>query len=385
MNIRNWLFLGILGAFAYGCSSDTPSGKEDNGKEKEEEKIPDNLETYHYELPVIFHVLYKDKNDKTQYLSASRLKEIIEKVNKVYANTNGSVDMNLEFKLATTDENGKELATPGVEYVAWPETYPIDCMEFMSNDENKYTKYIWEPTKYINIMMYNFESEDGETTTLGISQFPYTPEGEHHLVGTLNGVRDNVSYTKAQLMYAYCVSINSLFINEESTATAYNQNDIVATLTHELGHFLGLRHVFSEKDVEVEEENADGTTSKGTTTDTDSCEDTDYCEDTPSYNKTEYDNYTDYVFTNFYKSAADGKKVYNMLITRKSCTGEEFTSTNVMDYAFSKNDAFTPNQRDRVRQVLMYAALMPGYKYKVSSRTGEVPTGKVKLPIRPMR
>lgn len=48
------------------------------------------------------------------------------------------------------------------------------------------------------------------------------------------------------------------------------------TLAHELGHYLGLHHVFAE------EKNDKGYTS------IDDCQDTDYCEDTPSYNILEY-------------------------------------------------------------------------------------------------
>lgn len=40
-----------------------------------------NPETYHYKLPVIFHVLYHDKNDKNQYVEVGRLSEILKRVN----------------------------------------------------------------------------------------------------------------------------------------------------------------------------------------------------------------------------------------------------------------------------------------------------------------
>ena len=94
---------------------------------------------------------------------------------------------------------------------------------------------------------------------------PFTVKGANSLAG-LSEI--NVSHLELEnLSFPYCVSINSLFINEESTGNTYNTADITVTLAHELGHYLGLHHVFSE----TENKN--------------SCEDTDYCADTPTYNK----------------------------------------------------------------------------------------------------
>ena len=119
---------------------------------------------YHYNLPVIFHVLYKDKNNPLQYVKQDRLAKILDTVNKLYKDKTKSVDMNLTFTLATTDEDGKPLSTPGVEYVSWEESYPIDCDAFMNDETEKYVKYIWEPRYYINVMVYNEQYHTGNCT-----------------------------------------------------------------------------------------------------------------------------------------------------------------------------------------------------------------------------
>lgn len=80
---------------------------------------------HHYKLPVIFHVLYKDKNDNKQYVKEGRLAEILASVNKLFQDKVNSVDMNLEFTLATIDPSGKTLPEPGVERIPW-ETVSID-------------------------------------------------------------------------------------------------------------------------------------------------------------------------------------------------------------------------------------------------------------------
>ena len=41
-------------------------------------------ESYHYELPIIFHVLYKNSSDPKQYISPDRLTDILKTVNKLY-------------------------------------------------------------------------------------------------------------------------------------------------------------------------------------------------------------------------------------------------------------------------------------------------------------
>ena len=86
--------------------------------------------------------------------------------------------------LATTDEDGKPLSTPGVKYVLWEESYPIDCDVFMNDETGKYVKYIWEPNNYINVMVYNFKDDEStNSTTLGIAHIPFSTEGSNYLEG----------------------------------------------------------------------------------------------------------------------------------------------------------------------------------------------------------
>ncbi|MCD8293357.1 MAG: zinc-dependent metalloproteinase lipoprotein [Prevotellaceae bacterium] len=314
--------------------------------------------TYTYDLPVIFHVFYQNDKDRTQYVPASRLGEILQNVNNLYADC--SVDMNLKFSLATVDESGTELDTPGVEYIRWTGSYPIDCEEFMSDNTGTYAQYLWEPNDYINVMLYNFKS-DGEYTTLGISDLPYSTEGANYLEG-LYGVQ----YTylnKDNLNFAYCVSINSLYCYAESVGNEYNTADINVTVAHELGHYLGLYHVFAETE---EGEAMDG------------CEDTDYCGDTPSYNVVDYNNYVQYTYLFDHDNYT-----YANLVLRTNCDGGEFTSTNLMDYAVSYSNRFTEEQRARTRHVLNYSPLIPGPKNVSATRS--TAEGKVDLPQKWMK
>ena len=311
-------------------------------------------EEYHYELPVIFHVLYKNVNDPLQHVSQSRLSDILKVVNNLYKDATQSVNMNLTFTLATHDPNNKVLSTPGVEYIEWSENYPIDCEEFMTDNSGKYVEYLWDPNKYINVMIYNFTSDPtSNTTTLGISHLPYSTKGNYYLEG-LNGITQT-HLNKENLKYPYSISINSLYINYPLTSQ-YSSADVRVTLAHELGHYLGLFHVFAE--------GKDGLLND--------CVDTDYCNDTPSYNKIAYDDWL---------SGLPGKYELSYLCQRENCQGSPFISTNIMDYAYSYSDRFTQEQRNRIRHVLMYSPLIPGPK-KESNTTRAADDGPLDLPIR---
>lgn len=314
-----------------------------------------SIEAYHYNLPVIFHVLYQERTDPLQYVSPSRLSTILDAVNSKYKDVRNSVDMNLTFKLATIAPDGKQLAQPGVEYIEWAESYPIDCDKFMNDNSGKYAKLLWDPNKYINVMIYNFKTDNPEYVTLGISHLPFSTSGQTFLEG-LNEI-DYTSIQLTDLKFPYSVSINSLYINKQSTSTDYYADDVIVTLAHELGHYLGLHHVFSETETDI----------------MDDCVDTDYCKDTPSYNKIEYDDWLRNLKGNSFK--------LNYLAQRNNCQGVQFTSKNIMDYAFSFSNQFTHDQRTRIRHVLNYSPLIPGPK-KLTPDTRTAPDGPINLPIR---
>lgn len=322
---------------------------------------------YHYKVPVIFHVLYKNQNDRKQYIPQTRLADILENINAyykgetLYKGGDAGVDMNLEFVLAETDEEGNALSAPGVEYVKL-DNMPLDCEAFMSAKKN--TELLWDPNRYVNVMLYNFaEVDGGNSIILGISHLPLSTSGSNYLEG-LPAVE--YSYlTKENLPYPKCVSINSLYAYEETANDGrYNSYDVNVTLAHELGHYLGLHHAFDEND--------DSSLST-------QCVNSDYCDDTPSYNRTAYLMNLRAMLS---EAAQNGGKVSMAeAVKRENCkTGEAFSSYNLMDYEISYSDRFTNDQRKRIRHVLTYSPLTPGPK-KSKADTRSAINGPLDLPM----
>lgn len=322
-----------------------------------QEKGNMSIEDYTYDLPVIFHVLYVSESDPEQYVRAKRLQEILAGASDKYLNNHDGVDMGLTFYPATTDPDGKALSTPGVEYVKWVEDYPINWLKFMTDASGRYVKYLWDPNRYINILIYPFAEEELDGgVVLGMSHFPYS-----YMESALPGL-EKIEYstlTLDNLKYPYCVSLNSRYIDDTPSAQPYDPQLAVTTLAHELGHYLGLYHAFSQSD----DEDA-------------GCEDTDFCADTPSYDREEYIDYMNYLY-----ETNSPLFTFDNLIKRTSCDGTTFISRNIMDYDVSYSDTFTPDQRARVRHVLMYSPLIPGPKFNSLAKSRTTPVGPINLPI----
>ncbi|MEG0108758.1 MAG: zinc-dependent metalloproteinase lipoprotein [Lachnospiraceae bacterium] len=284
-------------------------------------------EEYRYKLPVIFHILYDDPSNPQQNVTADVITKAIEDVNTYYRNSVNSVDMNVEFVLATHDPQGNLLKEPGIERIYSDSPTEMSYNDFMYNSEN--TLYLWDLNRYINVFTFPFIEE----RMLGVSSVPFTI-GYDPLVGLYDG---DVYIDYPTLDFPHCIALNNHYILTEHLVLKVP--DVHITLTHELGHYLGLFHVFEE----------------------------DYCEDTETYDREAYIESLSKWET---PSIED-------LVKRTSYTGSAFVSYNIMDYDYSYLNQFTPNQRKRVRHVLENSPLIPGPKhtdYRTrSTRSTEIP------------
>ena len=388
------LFIMLMSTFGLlsckdsdGIIGDSPITE--NGQDRDNDIITGDDYVYH--LPVIFHVFYDDPYNKSQYIEYIRLKEILNNVNELFQgdvynvnlDTTASENVHVVFELAQKDANGKTLSTPGVEYIKVSNS-TFDCEQFMK-DKNK-AQYSWNQNDYINVMVYTFKKTSNDSETLGISNLPYQVKGYPEIEGLANG--KNYPLSKPG-NFPYCVSLNAAYIDKSFEGTRYttdkgnskgyiyNTADPNATLAHELGHYLGLFHAFSEKT--GDESNSDEANND---------EDTDHCTDTPSYNRVAYTKWlTDYIKNAKDEAKADGRQgtTFSMkiLAKRDNSRKEEWQSDNLMDYSVGYSMRFTPEQVHRMRQVLYYSPLIPGPK-KVRPTTralSELPTEEGELPI----
>ena len=211
------------------------------------------------------------------------------------------------------------------------------------------------------IMLYNFVEVGDGGIILGISHLPLSTQGKNYLEGL-----QAVEYThmeNSNLGYPQCVSINTLYFDQDTPSNSYNSADANVTLAHELGHYLGLHHAFNESSEDI---NADS----------------DYCLDTPPYNRSLYEQsvmipaYQAWQASNFDMTALQP----GFLRTNSLNPEQTFTSYNLMDYEISHSDRFTLNQRERMRHVLEYSPLIPGPKRTASTRS-VAPQGVLDIPI----
>ena len=297
-----------------------------------------DLDTYDYHLPVVFHVMYHNKSDKKQNPDKSQFTKILDAVNKLYAANN----MHIVFEMAKYDDDGEELEEPGIirKKVDFKE---YDPHEFLKDED--YAEDVQNLKKFINIFVFCFAQSSDESTTLGLTTLPIVPTAYplEYLVDT------DAANEYAYLTTPYGVCINNEAIDEWQDEKTVNPKYIVATVAHEIGHYIGLLHTFSEIE----------------------CEEDDGCEDTPI---SDYNNYIEYITDYIAKQQAAGKKItIEEVAKRTDCkTGEEFIADNILDYAYTIGDVFTADQKKRTRHVLKYGALTPGPKLIDYNTTGIV-------------
>ena len=174
----------------------------------------------HYVIPVVFHVIHEGGNEN---ISFEQIEDQMRSLNEDFASLNADTidtpepfkafagDANIKFRLAQLDPDGN--CTQGVTRTYSPLTN--------SADDNVKGLIQWDPTKYFNVWVVKTVSSHGEGTTLGYAQFPdelWSNPGTDGVV-----MRDD-----------YCGSIG----------TASSQ--VGRTLTHEVGHWLNLRHIWGD-------------------------------------------------------------------------------------------------------------------------------------------
>jgi len=231
-------------------------------------------------------------------------------------------NFNISFCLATIDKNGNAMAEPGVDRVNYnsittptSSTYPTKNPAAANyNSPTTFQSFvdgyikpatIWDPTKYMNIWVTD---ENASTGLLGYATFP----AASGLTGIPGGT--GTSTTDGLWCWGKC------FGNTGTLDPTYNKG---RTATHEIGHWLGLRHIWG-----------DGVCL------------TDYCLDTPPQQS---ENYTAGAYPFNANSCTSPSGTNNT--TPNGANGEMFM--NFMDYVPDVSMyMFTEDQRTRAQAAM---------------------------------
>lgn len=291
-----------------------------------------------YTIPIVFHVVHGGQAVGTYpNLAQGQINSQVQVLNADYSGTglnvgnypanafvnfaaslpaankdgNGRVKIantGVQFCLATKDPNGNTLAEPGIDrinYVSKGWTNPASITSytaFMSYiDGTVKPNSIWDPNRYFNVWVTDCNSNVG---LLGYATFP-AGTGLSGLSGFGTATTDGV------WIWAKTCGSNSIYPSG-TYAAPYNKG---RTLTHEAGHWLGLRHIWGDANCG-----------------------NDYCADTPPAQTSNYGTITTYPYN------------------AGTCTGNSPDGEMYMNFMDYTDDAamymFTVDQTTRIQTAM---------------------------------
>jgi PKD repeat protein len=281
-----------------------------------------------YTIPVIVHVIHNGEPVGTgSNITAAQIQSQIDVLNEDFRRKSGTpgfnnnpagADIEIEFALALRGPDGSTLPEPGINRVnmgkaSWDSSEDID--------KKLKPKSIWDTDKYLNLWTVNFGGES--KSLLGYAQFP--------IKSGLQGL-DITGYPTG-------ANTDGVVLNYKAVGRVGTVGNGLTgrTATHEIGHWLGLRHIWGD--------------------DNGGCSKDDFCADTPK--------------------TAD--KHYGCSKGEDTCTdpGKDMVE-NYMDYSDDECvNIFTNDQKTRMRTVLEKC---PRRKELLTS-TVHIPVGGSNKPI----
>lgn len=196
-----------------------------------------------YTIPIVFHILYTNQAVGSSYnLSQAQINSQITILNQDFRKTNtdfntwatqsafvsAAADCEIEFCAARVNPDGNAMLEPGINRIKCSDkgfTNPPHSDVYIDGTIKPNT--IWDPTKYFNIWVVYMN--DG---TLGYAQFPDVPNGTP-TIGDISGWGSSANTDGVVIDYRYIGNMG----------TAQSPFNKGRTTVHEVGHWLGLRHI----------------------------------------------------------------------------------------------------------------------------------------------
>ncbi len=237
-----------------------------------------------YQIPIVVHIIHQGETVGTGLnISEERILEQIDILNQDFRRTNAdtsltpaeflsvAADTEIEFILAKRDPEG--LPTSGiVRKQGSLNGYRYSDIESQSDEYTLKSESQWPTDQYLNIYV-----TDILNGFIGYAQFPFV-----HLEGI-----ENPNYNP--FLDGVVVDYNYFGVNP-STGGSFESYG--RTLTHEMGHYLGLRHIWGDRSPCEQDDFCDDTPEQSSTFNT-------LCPDTPSSSCGTSDMYSNYLnYTN---------------------------------------------------------------------------------------
>lgn len=201
-----------------------------------------------YRIPVVVHIIY---TSAAENLADSVVQSQIDVLNSAYRRNNAdtsktrqeflplAADAGIEFYLADTDPQGQP--TTGITRTAssGPTGFFFGPSPFGSEDEKKTAnggKDPWPTDKYLNIWVCNLAGG------LGVLGYAYPPIANLPHWPTGQGAPNDTSVQGVVIYYKVFGSNNPQGINDQ----LYKDLATGMTAVHEVGHYLGLRHIWGD-------------------------------------------------------------------------------------------------------------------------------------------
>lgn len=262
MNKAFTLFFILIAYFAFSQNNTTHSVKRcvspilnnnyeiwlENYLQKETQFANSQKTTAGFNIPVIFHIIHNGESVGTgRNISATQVNSQLTILNQDFSKMNSDLntwvtqsaffnvaaDCGITFSPALVDTNGVTLAEPGIERInrntqGWsgPSYSGMSEPGGYINSTIKANSF-WNPNNYMNIWV--LDMNDG---VLGYAQFPVVPSSDPTL-NDLAAMGDSAETDGVVLDYR-------AIGNNGAAASPYN---LGRTATHEIGHWLGLRHI----------------------------------------------------------------------------------------------------------------------------------------------